>query len=363
MTQERLDISVVVCAYNEEQLLDASLESLAAQTLEAERWEFIVCDDGSTDATASIAERFLLALPEDKATGTLLSIEHVGLSAARNAGARHAKGDIVAYLDADAIARPTWLEELLDVFEEGADYVGGRIELLNRDSWVARFLQETRHHQIFGPKLFKEDLIGCNMAYRKEVLVAVGGFQENFVSRGDEISLRALIPKRYRYRPAPRASIEHQRPDSVRQAIRTEWFSAKNSSMVQRATGHPLSLPRVIAGWAEKVLIAIFPLLLSLAAVSMAPIKWITVLSGLALLRRLFGIELSRVMFVHTVGVYGSVRGLAAHVAYIYIPILLCSVGLPLGYWLNRDEDVQEPRVKSIRVVRQVHGGRSAAMD
>ena len=56
-----------------------------------------------------------------------------------NSGGILSEGDIIAFTDGDAVADPSWLVELVKPFLEGADYVGGRINLLNTESWVARF--------------------------------------------------------------------------------------------------------------------------------------------------------------------------------------------------------------------------------
>src|SRR5204863_479913 len=81
-------ITVVICAYNAAVTLDECLTATCA--LEYPNLEVLVVDDGSTDATAAIARRHPRA--------RLVQIPHAGLSVARNAGARAATGEIVAYL-------------------------------------------------------------------------------------------------------------------------------------------------------------------------------------------------------------------------------------------------------------------------
>ena len=85
-------ISVVICAYNAASTLDECLRHTCA--LDYPGLEVIVVDDGSTDATADIAQRY----PRVR----LVQIEHAGLAAARNAGLEAATGELVAYLDSDA---------------------------------------------------------------------------------------------------------------------------------------------------------------------------------------------------------------------------------------------------------------------
>src|SRR5262249_38680622 len=100
-------MSVVVCAYNEERHVRECLASL--QDCDYPDLEVIVCDDGSRDRTANVAREFPFEV---------LELAHGGLSAARNAGWRPAKGEIVAYLDADAMATPTWPFRLALAFDD-----------------------------------------------------------------------------------------------------------------------------------------------------------------------------------------------------------------------------------------------------
>ncbi len=96
-----MDISVVIPCYNKEAYLEETLESVFAQTL-APR-EVIVVDDGSTDASAEVAERFL---PEIR----LLRQDNAGESVARNRGIAEAKHPWVALLDADDVWEPEKLQ-------------------------------------------------------------------------------------------------------------------------------------------------------------------------------------------------------------------------------------------------------------
>jgi hypothetical protein len=96
-------VSVVVCSYNGADTLEECLSSLTE--LDYPSYEVILVDDGSTDDTPQIAAR----LPKVK----YIRQENLGLSAARNAGAHAATGDIVAYTDADCVADPTWLTYLV----------------------------------------------------------------------------------------------------------------------------------------------------------------------------------------------------------------------------------------------------------
>ena len=99
-------VSVVVCAYNAERTMEDCLTSL--EKLNYSDYEVIVVNDGSTDRTREIAERFPYA--------RLINQENKGLSAARNVGVAAATGEIVAFTDSDCVADPDWLFYLVAKF-------------------------------------------------------------------------------------------------------------------------------------------------------------------------------------------------------------------------------------------------------
>src|SRR5207253_10093847 len=98
-------ISVVVCSYNGARTIRSCLEGLLE--LEYPDYEVIVVNDGSTDATASIAGEYGYQV---------ITTENRGLSSARNTGLRAATGEIVAYIDDDARPDPHWLTYLAATF-------------------------------------------------------------------------------------------------------------------------------------------------------------------------------------------------------------------------------------------------------
>src|SRR5260370_40529790 len=102
-------VSVVVCAYNAERTMEPCLASL--EELNYPDYEVIVVNDGSTDRTLEIAERFSYV--------RIISQPNKGLSVARNVGAEAATGQIVAYTDSDCVADPDWLTYLVARMEAG----------------------------------------------------------------------------------------------------------------------------------------------------------------------------------------------------------------------------------------------------
>ena len=128
-------VSVIIPAFNAEATLQATLESVLAQTHPA--LEIIVVDDGSSDGTAALVE----TLGRTEPRLVLIRQENAGVAAARNAGLARARGDYVAWLDADDLWHPTKLAKQLAVFAAapvalGFVYTGYR--LIDADGTVIR---------------------------------------------------------------------------------------------------------------------------------------------------------------------------------------------------------------------------------
>lgn len=345
--------SVVVCAYNEEKLLHLCLEGLISQTYPYDRYEVVVVDDESTDRTFTIASDFIANLTCNSPRIRLVRIKHGGLSVARNTGIKLSDGDPIAFIDGDAVPNATWLEELAKPFMQGADFAGGRINLLNTDSLVARFLQLTRHRQFFGPRIFYGQFVGCNMAFRKEVFDTVGGFQENFVSRGDESTLLTRIVERFNYAPAPNAVVLHERPDTVADSIFVEWKSATLSSLCNKASGIKMQWRSTFL-IIEQFLIMLFPIFFCL--VWFAPVKLglPMAISTLAVIRRLYVRRLNWAIAKGLVQKYGLLRGTIAHVVFCYAFDTLGLIGRMISPWLHRNAKIIPPMTTAVKVLNMV---------
>lgn len=166
-------ISVVVPTCHRNDLLALCLERLAPgkQTLDAAMYEVIVTDDGRV-ATAEnmIAQEYPWARwvvgPKD------------GPAANRNNGARQARGEWIAFTDDDCLPEPQWLEAILKAArEEKVDVVEGRTTI--PDFTDDPFLQGVRN-EVGGC------FWSCNLAVRRSVFEALGGFDEDFKEAADE---------------------------------------------------------------------------------------------------------------------------------------------------------------------------------
>ena len=112
-------ISVIVPFYNADNTIKKCLDSLKAQTFDADKTEILLVNDGSTDGSADIVRDFAV----DAANVSVITQEHRGLSEARNCGITAARGKYIAFLDADDTLSDNTLEKIVDFFEENYEAV------------------------------------------------------------------------------------------------------------------------------------------------------------------------------------------------------------------------------------------------
>ena len=175
-------VSVVVCAYNAERTMDACLASL--EVLNYPDYEVIVVNDGSRDRTLEIAESYPYC--------RIISQPNKGLSVARNVGAEAATGEIVAYTDSDCVADPDWLAYLIAKMEAGGlTACGGPNFPPPEDRLVPAAVAVAPGgptHVLLSDEV-AEHIAGCNMAFRRETLLGLGGFDPVYRAAGDDVDI------------------------------------------------------------------------------------------------------------------------------------------------------------------------------
>jgi GT2 family glycosyltransferase len=219
-------VSVVVCSFNGERTLRDCLDGL--QRLEYPDYEVIVVDDGSTDATAAIARDFGIRV---------ISTPNRGLSGARNTGWEAATGEIIAYTDDDARPDPHWLHYLAATFLR-TDHagVGGPNIAPPGDGLVADCVANAPGgpvHVLLSDTV-AEHVPGCNMAFRKACLEAVGGFDPRFRAAGDDVDLCWRIQREgWTLGFSPAAMVWHHRRNSVRAYWRQQQGYGKAEALLE----------------------------------------------------------------------------------------------------------------------------------
>ncbi len=202
-------ISVVVCSYNGAHTIRDCFEGMVQ--LEYPDLEVIVVDDGSNDSTAAIAREYGFRV---------ISTENRGLSNARNVGLKAATGEIVAYIDDDAYPDPHWVTYLAATFMRTAHVGVGGPNIAPPDSGpiadcVANAPGGPVHVLLTDQEA--EHIPGCNMAFRKAALEAIGGFDPQFRTAGDDVDVCWRLQQRgWTLGFSPAALVWHHRRNSVR---------------------------------------------------------------------------------------------------------------------------------------------------
>lgn len=176
-------VTVVSPVRNGADVVDGLLAALRDQSLAFDRFEVIVVDDASTDGTADILADWA---DEDPSRRRVLRTHGRGPAAARNAGIAAARGEWIAFTDADTLPDARWLEQLLEA-APGADAVEGRtIPWPREDVRADSHYVVNEHGGLY---------VTANMAYRRDLLEAVGGFDESFRDaflEDSDLAFRAL---------------------------------------------------------------------------------------------------------------------------------------------------------------------------
>lgn len=208
--------TVAIPCYNGAAYLEETIRSVLAQSRPAD--EVLVIDDGSNDGSGAIAARYPVRLVTHPV--------NQGLSAARNTAIAECRGEILAFIDVDALADEGWLETVLDTFEDaGVSGVGGpgvEAQIHNlADRWRARHATQGYHYRQTTrvPHLF-----GLNMAFRRDVLEGSGGFDTSLRTNAEDMDMGYRLDglgHKLLYRPDAR--VFHQRRDTL-ESLRTTMY-------------------------------------------------------------------------------------------------------------------------------------------
>ena len=225
-------VTVAICTYNRAEGLRDTLECLRHQVYD--QFEVVVVNGPSTDHTAEVLAEY---------AGQIRTVDnpHRNLSISRNMGIRAAGGDIVAFIDDDALPEFRWLEQAIPAFDEpDVAGVGGIVfdhtgmDLQYRYSASNRFGQteyraDEPYDELCRPGSAQVPYLqGTNCLFRREALARIGLFDETFDYYLDEtdVCLR-MVDAGYRLRQLADAPVHHKfLPSHVRnhERVVTNWF-------------------------------------------------------------------------------------------------------------------------------------------
>lgn len=202
-------VSVVVCTYNGACHIQNCCDALSR--LDYPNYEVIIVNDGSTDATEKIINDYDFKV---------ISTKNLGLSNARNLGLEAASGEIVAYLDDDAYPDEDWLTYLASSFNNTRYAgIGGPNIAPPGDGFVSECVTNAPGNPVYVLLSDEEaeHIPGCNMAFRKADLQAIGGFDPQFHVAGDDVDVCWRLQQNgYSLGLNPAATVWHHRRGSIR---------------------------------------------------------------------------------------------------------------------------------------------------
>ena len=184
-------ISVVIPVRNGGTLLAEQLQALTVQTFTG-HWELIVADNGSTDGTVPAVQRWADRLPIRLVDAS----DRPGPAHARNVGARSAVGPVIAFIDADDVVDPDWLQEMVRAADADS-LVGGAYDptTLNSPAVLQARGRTARATELDdGPAGFLPFSGSANFAIGRELLLKLGGWDESMPHCEDvELCWRAQL--------------------------------------------------------------------------------------------------------------------------------------------------------------------------
>lgn len=189
-------LSVILCTYNRDRYIYPVLQSIAQGDLPHADYEIVFVNNNSTDNTEAECRRFQADHPDINLRYCVESLQ--GLSHARNCGIRNAQGDILVYVDDDALVNPQYLSTYADFFQRNPHAVaaGGPIlpqyDGCEEPSWMSHYTRQLVTGKLYLGEKEREFSKGAypgggNAAYRKSVFDAVGLFNTDLGRKGNSL--------------------------------------------------------------------------------------------------------------------------------------------------------------------------------
>jgi glycosyltransferase involved in cell wall biosynthesis len=189
-------ISVILCTYNRDRYIFNVLQSIAEGDLPHSEYEIVLVDNNSNDNTKAECDRFVEHYPDIKFNYCVERQQ--GLSYARNCGIRQAKGDLLVYVDDDALVNKEYLSTYARFFAHNNDAVaaGGPIlpqyDGCEEPEWISHYTRQLVTGKLYlgeHEREFPHDAFpgGGNAAYRKSVFDAVGLFNVELGRKGNSL--------------------------------------------------------------------------------------------------------------------------------------------------------------------------------
>ncbi|AFZ02082.1 glycosyltransferase family 2 protein [Calothrix sp. PCC 6303] len=230
-------ISAIICTHNRDMYLGAAIDSLLSQDF-SPGFEVIVVDNNSSDRTREVVEQ-----RQENPRLKYIFESSVGLSVARNTGAKAANGEILAYLDDDAVAGDGWLQALYSAYQANSQLAiaGGKVTLLwsqgtQAPSWLSHGLAGNLGAYDLGDRLIYIENPGLtprglNYSIRRSFLEEIGGFDpklgrvgKNLLSNEELLMTETAIERGWQVAYLPNAIAAH---NVSPERLKRSWFISR----------------------------------------------------------------------------------------------------------------------------------------
>lgn len=329
-------VSVIVPTKDREAELDECLAALFALDYPRDRYEVIVVDDGSTDGTVAVAQRYPCRVVSNG--------RNRGQSYSRNAGARLASGEILAFLDSDCVADPLWLQDLAGHFSwPRVAAVGGYVAGYYDRSRLDRYELVASSLNMGGRLLLAADdpstfyLPTCNLLVRRATYVAVGGIRED-LRVGEDVDLCWRLRARGDYLLyVPEGTVRHKHRSRLGAMLRRRADYGSSEAILHGL--HPEKRKRFALAPAPVLTFVVLAIALVghapwLAVAGLAPVLWDGLGRVLHLRRERIRISSRWVWFAVLRGHLSALYVLLFHLVRYYL-LLMVAAGFALpGVWL-----------------------------
>jgi Glycosyl transferase family 2 len=240
-------VSVIVPVYNDAQRIATCVEALLSQTYPRERYEILIVDNGSTDATRSVVQRYdVTLLVEDRIQSSY---------AARNKGIQHARGTIIAFTDSDCTPVPTWIEAGVRALQdEHADLAGGNVRFVYSSRPTGAEIYDSLTNMQMEQNIRERSVAKtANLFVVTTAFDRIGMFPDNVRSGGDVIWTSRATAQGLRLVYTPQAEVAH--PTRRLSALLRKQYRVGRGQRAMRATsrvGEPQRIARAKSGGADR---------------------------------------------------------------------------------------------------------------
>ncbi len=205
-----MNATIVIPVFNRAQELSVVLDGLGNQTETMADIEVLVCDDGSTEDLSATTDTYKTVLPNLR----LIRQAASGPAAARNLGIRESNADTIIFLDSDIVLDEDVVAQLIHSLKVNPDWVGaeGRVVGSGGNQGPLWYAPTCRNGGVY---------LTANIAYRKDVLLSIGGFDEGFPrAAAEDVDLAIRVMEKGSIGFNPEAVVTHPRS---RKTFRTHW--------------------------------------------------------------------------------------------------------------------------------------------